>query len=144
MDSLLALLTHAVEPFRLNVRESKVPESNLTGDISPTADPAVTIRVVSLDRVGRSRRGGSILDLNLTAAVFTTGPHFLDATEQMLRTIEVDARFSAAPLSWTPAPSAGLGFLVSARVCVRLDERVGPEVSRPLRVDIRISPAAGG
>lgn len=134
VDSLIALLASAVGPFRLNVAEG----------ISTGDGPAVTVRVASLDRVGRSRRDGLILDLSLTAMVFTTGPNSVDATERMLRTIEVDPRFSAAPLRWTPEPAAGIGFLVSAPVSVRLEETVGPRVGQPLHVDIRVARAVSG
>ena len=133
VDSLIALLVSAVGPLL------KIEEGISRGD-----GPAVTVRVVSLDRVGRSRRDGLILDLRLTAAVFATGPHSVDATEQMLRAIEVDPRFTAGPLPWTPEPAAGLGFLVSVPVSVRLEETAGPQVRQPLQVAIRVARAVSG
>jgi hypothetical protein len=128
LDIVMDALSEVVAPFDL-----KVVERDQVDDT-----PAVNVRVISLDRRGRSRRDGSLLDLVLAATVITTGPARLEAVERMLSMIEQDQRLTAAALTAERQPPSGLGFLLTMTVSVRLDEPSGQQVTETLRIDTRL------
>lgn len=92
----------------------------------PPAEPAeVTLTPVSLVRVGRSRRGESRLDLELTVAVEAGGDQALDLAEDLLLAAEATAHARIEPL---PPGRPGLGFQVVLPVSVVVAEPSGPPV----------------
>jgi hypothetical protein len=130
LSGLLDALAAAVRPAQVDLHDDAVPPGTA----------GVTVRPVSLDRVGRSRRDGPLLDLQLTVEVTSTGPQSLEWTEQMLTAVEQHERYSAGPLG-TPGQ---LGFTVRVPVPVRLGEPTGPLVREPLRVETQVAwPVSG-
>jgi hypothetical protein len=88
-----------------------------------------------LDRIGRSRRDGPLVDLELVASVQATGPHTLENIERMIVVVEAN-RYSIRPLPQVADPQGDihfLGFLVHVPVSLRLEEPRGPQVREPLR-----------
>ena len=129
LSALVSVLADAVSPDSVGVFDGgPVPT-----DPVPT-DPVI-VRVVTLDRIGRSRRDGPVLDLELAAAVSCLGPHSLENVEQMLAAVENISRYLVAPLTPDLHADAGLGFLVRVPVTLRLTEPGGPPILEPLRVD---------
>jgi hypothetical protein len=109
-------------------------------------EPAVLVRADSLTRVGRSRRDGALLDLELVSTVRSRGPRALELTEQMLTALERESRYTAEPVP-APAPPAsagGLGFQVRMLVPVRLDEPAAPRVTKPIGLDLRLVRSLAG
>ncbi|MGD8214037.1 hypothetical protein [Aestuariimicrobium sp. Y1814] len=116
LDSLRATITDAVSPAVVGLADA--PNDGI--------EPAVLLTPVALRRVGRSRRHGALLDLELTVAVLTRGPDALDHLESLLVLAETTG------LTATPADSAGdqpgLGLTLTLPVTVPLDEPTGPPV----------------
>ncbi|TFD75738.1 hypothetical protein [Cryobacterium psychrophilum] len=123
LSSLVSVLADAVAPDSVAVSDG--------GDV-PT-DPVI-VRVVSLDRVGRSRRDGPVLDLELAVAVLCTGPRSLENVEQMLAAVEGSSRYAVVPLQPSESGMNGLGFRVRVPVPLRMSEPQGPPVLEPLQV----------
>lgn len=123
LSTLVSVLAEAVAPDPVGVWD---------GGSLPT-DPVV-VRVVTLDRIGRSRRDGPVLDLELAAAVSCTGPRSLENLEQMLAAVENTSRYSVAPLTADGHTTGALGFLVRVPVTLHLTEPGGPPIREPLQV----------
>jgi hypothetical protein len=123
LATLVDVLSSAVAPDSVGLQD---------GGPIPT-DPVV-VQVLTVERIGRSRRDGPVLDLELSAAVRCTGPRSLENVEQLLGAIESGAHYAVGPL----APSVGedrLGFLVRIPVTMRLPEPEGPPVREPVVVN---------
>ncbi|WP_051973396.1 hypothetical protein [Cryobacterium sp. MLB-32] len=128
LSDLVAVLADAVVPDSVGVQHGGQPET----EAAPT-DP-VLVRVVALDRIGRSRRDGPVLDLELSAAVACTGEHTLDNLERMMVALENLSRYSVAPLTPELRATGAVGFLVRVPVNLRLTEPGGPPILEPLQV----------
>lgn len=126
LEMITDLVRDAAHPLKVDVRTGGATQD----------DTDVSIIPVSVDRVGRSRRDGPILDLQLTVAVVCTGPSNVDVVEDLFAALEPHSNYSIGPLDWpvTPPDAAGLGFRVSVTVPVRLAEPHGPPVKEPLTV----------
>lgn len=140
LTELIGILRSAVEPDQLRLDDGSAE----TEDDPP--DVPVTVRTTSLSRVGRSRRDGPVLDLELTVAVECRGPRQLDNIEKLLLAVERDSKYTTFTAGGAttgalgtndvhvrnPAQKSLLGFLVRVPVSVRLDEPSGPPVLEPL------------
>ena len=126
LNALVALLTDVVSPDEVAVE----------GDAGEPHSAPVFVRPLSVDRVGRSRREGPVLDLELKVAVICTGPRSIENVEQLIRAVEINSNYSVGPLdrSCGPADEAWLGLLMVVPVSLRLDEPQGPPVREPLEV----------
>lgn len=137
--ALLALvdaLAAAVEPVPVTIEdESQHPT---------TGEPGVRVRVASLTRVGRSRRDGAVLDLELLATVGSTGPRALELTEQMLTALEREPRYAVEAAQQSPIDALGLGILVRVPVAVRLEEPVRWRVTEPMHLDVQVARSVAG
>lgn len=134
LSALVSVLADAVAPDSVGVSDGGGPVS--AGAVSAGArlsDPVI-VRVLALERIGRSRRDGPLLDLELAAGVSCTGPRSLENLEQMLAAVENTSRYSVAPLAPEIAAAAGLGFLVRVPVTLRLTEPSGPAILEPVHV----------
>ena len=125
LEALLATLTESVHPA----------PTGLAGMAPEGAE--VVITPVGLRRVGRSRRDGALLDLELTVTVAATGPDALDHLERLLITAETHGMTVGTP----PSPSA-LGLTLSVPVAVALAEPTAPRVETVV-VDVRPLNALG-
>ncbi len=99
---------------------------------SPTGSgerPPVLATPVSLLRVGRSRRLGSLLDLELATAVEVSGEDVLGLTERLLLAAETSPRSRIEPL---PRDRSGFGFVVVQTVSVAVTEPTAPLVREPV------------
>ena len=123
LDALMGVLADSVAPVPVGIDDGG----------TPSTDPVV-VRVIGLDRIGRSRRDGPVLDLELSAAVRCTGPKCLEHVEQMLRAVETQTHFDTATLPVTTPAESGIGFLVRVPVTLRLSEPEGPSISTPLEI----------
>jgi hypothetical protein len=119
LSQLVDVLAGAVAPDTVGLED---------GGEAP-ADPVV-VRVVSVDRVGRSRRDGPVLDLQLAASVRCTGTRSIENVEQLLRAVEDAPQYVVAPLE-RPLDGGGLGFLVRVPVALRIQEPDAPLVTEP-------------
>lgn len=89
--------------------------------------PDVLVTPLSLNRVGRSRRAGALLDLELAVAVEVGGPDVLGLTERLLAVAERTSHARVEPL---PADRPGFGFVITLPVSVTVTEPSGPPVSQ--------------
>jgi len=124
LSSLVSVLADAVAPDSVGV-----------ADGGPVPTDPVIVRVITVDRIGRSRRDGPVLDLELGAAVVCTGPRSIENVEQMLGAVERSARYAVSALD--PAQTGGgtgLGFIVRVPVTLRLSEPEGPPILEPLQL----------
>ena len=121
VTELARLLSDAVAPDAVGVHD---------GDVAPS-DPVV-LRVVAIDRIGRSRRDGPVLDLELTAAIECTGPRSLEHIEQMLGALESSPLYSVGSFDARRAPA--LGFEVRVPLAIRIPEPEASLVRTPLEV----------
>lgn len=128
---LVGALAEAVDPVAVRVDDDPAASADV---------PGVSVRPRSLTRVGRSRRDGAVLDLELVAAVGTSGPLSLELTEQMLTALESESRYTVEP---HPA-AEGLGFQVRVPVAVRLEEPVPWRVEQPMVLDVRLARSLAG
>ncbi|MBB6405299.1 hypothetical protein [Arthrobacter sp. AZCC_0090] len=132
LTELLGILSDAVSPERVRFDDGSEP---LTGQSS--AAP-VTVHAVAMNRVGRSRREGPLLDLELKVAVECHGPRQLDNMEKLLLAVEHHNQYSVVssgefqPDEYDAGIRQGLGFLVRIPVGIRFDELSGPPVTEPL------------
>lgn len=131
LEMLTRAIRDAAHPLDVEVREG--------GTV--TAGAPVLVIPMSVDRLGRSRRDGPILDLQLTVAVVCTGSTSIDVVEDLLTALEQHSCYSIGSLNWPVEPpcAPGLGFRVSVPVAVRLLEPHGPPVREPLTVQTVIS-----
>jgi hypothetical protein len=100
---------------------------------APPADPVI-VRLVSVDRVGRSRQDGPVLDVELAASVRCTGPRSIENVEQLLGTVETRPQYVVTPLAprTEAEPTEGaLGFLVRVPVALPIPEPEAPLVREP-------------
>ena len=132
LSDLLGVLSDAVAPQRV-----RFDDDSPHGADSPPEAP-VTVHAVALDRVGRSRRDGPVLDLELRVAVECHGPEQLDNMEQLLLSVERHSQYSIVssneyrPGEYQESIRDGLGFLVRIPVPLRFEEPSGPPVLEPL------------
>lgn len=117
----------------LGVLSEAAGQAGVAGPATTVLDtaepPAVVATPLSLVRVGRSRRLGALLDLELAVAVEVSGSDALSLTEQLLLAIELSPHSRIEPL---PAGRAGLGFVVVQPVSVAITEPTGPPVREPV------------
>lgn len=124
LAELVSVIQHAVEPEQVALRDGS------RDDPEDPPDAPVTVTPSALTRVGRSRRDGPVLDLELTALVECRGPRRLDNLEKLLVAVERQSQYGTAT---TEAPAApGMAFLIRVPVSVRIDEPSGPPVLEPL------------
>lgn len=132
LTDLLGVLSDAVTPQRVRFDDGS-PDA-----AGPSPDAPVTVHAVTLNRVGRSRRDGPVLDLELRVAVECHGPEQLDNMEQLLLAVERHSQYSVVsmgefrPEEYSGAIRQGLGFLVRIPVALRFEEPSGPPVLEPL------------
>lgn len=92
------------------------------------ADADVVVTPVALSRVGRSRRGGALLDLELTVSLVATGAEALSHLERLLVVAEQSPQMVAGP----PLEPPALGFTLVLGVSVPIEEPTGPLVTTPV------------
>jgi hypothetical protein len=133
LDQLIELLA-AAGPPRPVVR----PVAPADGD----AAAPVMVRVLSLDRVGRSQRRGPLLDLSMLVEVTTSGPHSLEYAEQLFVAVER----SPWPVSTRPIPAAPdsdaaghLGFWIQLTFSVPVPQPAPVLVQQPPEEQISVS-----
>lgn len=95
------------------------------GSGEPSERPDVLVTPISLARLGRSRRLGALLDLELAVAVEVTGPDVLGLTERLLLAVEAAPHSRIEPL---PSTRPGFGFVIVLAASVAIDEPTGPPV----------------
>lgn len=126
LSDLLGVLSDAVAPQHVRFDDGS-PTA-----VVPPPDAPVTVRAVTLNRVGRSRRDGPALDLELKVAVECHGPEQLDNMEQLLLAVELHGQYSVVsngefrPAEYDGAIGQGLGFLVCIPVSLRFEEPSDP------------------
>jgi len=130
--SLVDLLAAEVSPAPVVIDVGQLDRTDLRGTV---------VRPVALERVGRSRRGGAILDLELTLEVTTHGPEALATIERHFVTIEqshlaarAESSFDRRPSGFDAAPA--LRLLVVAPVSVSLTEPRAPLVTQQPVVEV--------
>lgn len=104
---------------------------------SPSAsDAPVQVRPLSVMRIGRSRRDGPVLDLELRVAVVCSGEYSIDNIESLLRALETTGNYTVGALDpfHGQVSETRLGFVTTVPVSLRLDEPRGPLVREPLVV----------
>ncbi|MEV8149523.1 hypothetical protein AB0O52_15465 [Arthrobacter sp. NPDC080073] len=132
LTELLGILSDAVSPARVRFDDGSEPP---TGQ---SIDAPVTVHAVAMNRVGRSRREGPLLDLELKVAVECHGPTQLDNMEKLLVAIEQNTEYSVVssgefqPDEYDAGIRQGLGFLVRVPIGISLDEPSEPPVAEPL------------
>lgn len=96
----------------------------------------ISVRLLAVDRVGRSRRSGPVLDLDVSVTVRCTGPQNVENLEKLLVAVESGSRYSTGPLGRLDPldPAQDIGFLVHVPVSVGLTEPSAPPVREPLQV----------
>jgi hypothetical protein len=117
LDGLVTALSAAADGGKVSVLRP--------GDTPSTEGPDVLVTPLSLTRIGRSRRAGSLLDLELTVAVEAGGDNVLDLAEKLLLAAEATPHARLEPL---PADRSGFGFVVAVTVSVAIAEPTGPPV----------------
>jgi hypothetical protein len=123
LTELVGLLNDAITPDEITLDDGSRDERE-----EPSGVP-VSLKPTALTRVGRSRRDGPVLDLELTVRVECRGPRQLDNLEKLLLAVERHSQYTTAPAEAGPA---GLGFLVRIPVSLRVDEQSGPPVLEPM------------
>ncbi len=98
------------------------------------ADEPFEVRPENLVRVGRSRRSGALLDLELTVVVTVTDPAPLPVLEALLVAAET---FPHTAIGSLPAGGTGLGFRMVLPVSIPIPEPTGPPVTQ---TSVRIHP----
>jgi len=130
-------LRDSLDEFVALIERSVAPETvDLILDGGTAETGPIVVRPLSVERVGRSRREGPVLDLRLTASVHCVGPRGLDAIESIFRALESSGSYSIGTLAndVSAGNNGGLGFVTSMPVSLRLDEPTGPPVLTPLEV----------
>ncbi|WP_458108445.1 hypothetical protein M1D51_02795 [Arthrobacter sp. R3-55] len=126
LSDLLGVLSDAVAP-----RHVRFDDGSPTA-VVPLPEAPVTVRAVTLNRIGRSRGDGPALDLELRVAVECHGPEQLDTMEQLLLAVELHSQYSVVsngefrPEEYSGAIQQGLGFLVRIPVSLPFDEPSDP------------------
>jgi hypothetical protein len=126
LSDLLGVLSDAVAPQHVRFDDGS-PTA-----VVPPPDAPVTVRAVTLNRVGRSRSEGPALDLELRVAVECHGPEQLDNMEQLLLAVELHSQYSVVsngefrPEEYSGVVGQGLGFLVCIPVSLRFEEPSDP------------------
>ena len=116
----------ALETLLDTIRQALAPVAvGLAGQAGDTDqdDAEVLLTPVALRRVGRSRRAGALLDLELTVAVTAQGPDAIDHLERLL----VLAETRGLAVASAPEPPV-LGLNLALPVTVSIDEPTGPRV----------------
>ncbi|MGJ3191616.1 hypothetical protein FQP90_08270 [Paenarthrobacter nitroguajacolicus] len=132
LSDLLGVLSNAVAPQHV-----RFDDGSPTAGVPPP-DAPVTVRAVTLNRVGRSRREGPVLDLELRVAVECHGPEQLDNMEQLLLAVEIHSQYSVVsngefrPEEYSGAIRQGLGFLVRIPVALPFEEPSEPRAREPV------------
>ncbi|MET3367603.1 UNVERIFIED_CONTAM: hypothetical protein ABIE34_000829 [Jeotgalibacillus campisalis] len=122
LSDLLGVLSDAVAPQHVRFDDGS-PTA-----VVPPPDAPVTVRAVTLSRVGRSRSEGPVLDLELKVAVECHGPEQLDNMEQLLLAVELHSQYSVVSNGelqfeeYSAAIEQGLGFLVRIPVSLPFEE----------------------
>jgi len=116
-DGLVSVLTEAAGKASTMVGRA--------GAAAPEDRPDVLITPLTLTRIGRSRRLGALLDLELAVAVEAGGDDVLDLAERLLVAAESTPHLRIGPL---PGAGSGFGFLVVLGVSVPVTEPSGPPV----------------
>jgi hypothetical protein len=117
LDGLMAVLTPAAGTASLSVVRA--------GGHAPDPRPDVLVTPVGLTRVGRSRRAGALLDVELSVAVEAGGSDVLDLTERLLLAAEAAPHTRIDPL---PPERPGFGFVVVLAASLTVPEPTGPPV----------------
>ncbi|GAA4054083.1 hypothetical protein GCM10023063_48270 [Arthrobacter methylotrophus] len=139
MTELLGILSDAVSPERVRFDDGSEPLAS-----QPT-DAPVTVHTVAMNRVGRSRREGPLLDLELKVAVECHGPTQLDNMEKLLLAVEHHNQYSVVssgefqPDEYDAGIRQGLGFLVRIPVGIRFEEPSDPPAAKPLVATTTVS-----
>lgn len=112
---------------------------HLSRAVAPTGvavagEAPVLLRPAGLARAGRSRRNGSLLDLELTVAVTVTAAEPLPLLEALLVAAETYPHVAIGPL---PPGADGLGFSIVLPVAVPLAE---PDVPAVAEVVVELHP----
>ena len=126
LDGLAKTLSDAVDGARFAIVRP--------GEEPPAEQPDVLLTPLSLTRVGRSRRQGSLLDLELSVAVEAYGGDVLDLAERLLLAAETTPHARLDPL---PADRPGFGFVIAVGVSVDVTEPTGPPVKV---VEVEVQP----
>jgi len=126
LDGLAKTLSDAVDGARFAIVRP--------GEEPPAEQPDVLLTPLSLTRVGRSRRQGSLLDLELSVAVEASGGDVLDLAERLLLAAETTPHARLDPL---PADRPGFGFVIAVGVSVDVTEPTGPPVKV---VEVEVQP----
>ncbi|WP_120522484.1 hypothetical protein [Arthrobacter celericrescens] len=148
LTELLGLLSNAASPVPVHLEDDGEPSSpGAPPDAPPDApaDAAVTVRPVALNRVGRSRRNGPLLDLELKVAIEARGPDCLTTMEKLLLAVERHSQYSVVstgefePGEYSASIREGLGFLVRVPVSLAFEEPAGPPVLEPLIAETTVA-----
>ena len=143
LTELLGLLSDAVSPVEVHFEDDGEPSSPDAPEAAPEA--AVTVRAIALNRVGRSRRNGPLLDLELKVAVEARGPERLATMEKLLLAVERHSQYSVVsadefePGEYRASIREGLGFLVRVPVSLDFEEPSGPLVLEPLIAETKLA-----
>ena len=121
LDQLVSILTAAAQPAEVVVARPGAP--------APPDRPPALVTPLSLQRIGRSRRSGSLLDLELAVAVEVAGADVLSLTERLLSAAEAAPHLRIEPL---PPERPGFGFVVALGAGVPIIEPSGPPVREPI------------
>lgn len=121
---------------------SRIPGARVAvvrpGLANPADSSNVVLSPLTLTRVGRSRRAGSLLDLELVVAVEASGETIFDLTEQLLLIAETLPHTRLDPL---PENRSGFGLVIGVGVSLDVLEPTGPPV-REVEVDVHpLTPA---
>jgi len=125
LDGLVQVFSGVVDGARVAVARA--------GEEPPASRPEVLLTPLSLTRVGRSRRVGSLLDLELSVAVEASGENVLDLAERLMLAAETTPHARLDPL---PADRPGFGFVMAIGVSVNVTEPTGPQV-QVVEVDVQ-------
>ncbi|MDI2033545.1 hypothetical protein [Paenarthrobacter nitroguajacolicus] len=132
LSDLLGVLSNAVAPQHV-----RFDDGSPTAGVPPP-DAPVTVRAVALNRVGRSRRDGPVLDLELRVAVECHGPDQLDNMEHLLLAVELHGHYSVVSSGelrheeYSDAIHQGLGFMVRVPVALPFEEPSDPTAGEPV------------
>lgn len=131
LSDLLGVLSNAVAPQHVRFDDGS-PTA-----VVPPPDAPVTVRAVALNRVGRSRRDGPVLDLELRVAVECHGPDQLENMERLLLAVELHSHYSVVSSGefrheeYSDAIQQGLGFMVRVPVALPFEEPSDPPAREP-------------
>ena len=117
----MSLARQAMDDVRRHLADAVAPAA-----VATSGDAPVLLSPAALARAGRSRRNGSLLDLELTVAVTVTTEDPLPLLESLLVAAETYRHVGIGPL---PAGAAGLGFSIVLPVAVPLPEPEAPAVT---------------